>query len=542
MTFQQILEKYREYSFSQRDKGDRFERLMQAFLRTAPMYEGKFRHVWLWREFPCQSHIGGKDTGIDLVAQTFDGEYWAIQCKCYDEHSQINKPAVDSFLATSSKQFVNDQGETDTFAMRLWISTTNNWGSEAEHAIKNQNPEVIRINLSDLIAAPVDWDALEKGVHGTKARLPKKTPLKHQENAIGAFNKHFKNHERGKLIMACGTGKTFTSLKIAEKETGGKGLVLFLAPSIALVGQTLREWTAESEKPIFPICICSDPEVSKMRDDDEDGASVVDLAFPASTKTPEILRQLKLADKYNADGLTVVFSTYQSIEVIARAQKQFGREFDLVICDEAHRTTGVTLKGEDESAFVKVHDNNFIKAKKRIYMTATPRLYGDSAKKKAKDADAVLCSMDDAAMYGEEVFRIGFGEAVDKNLLADYKVLVLTLSENDIPDLVQKSVADKNLEISTDDASKLIGCINALSKRMLIDEGLLKTTDPEPMRKAVAFCQSIKISKKITNVFNTFKGAYYDSLTPEDKSEMVGVYAEHVDGTMDATVRDRKLA
>ena len=436
MTFRDILAKFRNISFSERDKGDRFERLMQAFLQTVPWYEGKFQHVWLWKEFPYKNNLGGKDTGIDLVAQTVEGDFWAIQCKCYDEKARIDKPAVDSFLATSSKQFVNDQLQTTSFALRLWISTTNKWGSEAENAIRHQEPPVQRISLADLESAPVDWSVLEKGISGAQARQSKKTPRPHQQAAITAFHEHFQSNDRGKLIMACGTGKTYTSLKIAENQTGGKGLVLFLAPSIALVGQTLREWTAEASSSIFPICICSDPEVSKSKtkaDDEHDGYSVTDLAFPASTDVDEIVRQLRLAEKFHTDGLTVVFSTYQSIAVIARAQKEFQREFDLIICDEAHRTTGVTLKDEEESAFVKVHDDAFIHAKKRMYMTATPRLYAETSKKKAQEADAYLCSMDDEAMYGQEVFRIGFGEAVDKNLLADYKVLVLTLSESQIP-------------------------------------------------------------------------------------------------------------
>lgn len=436
MTFQDLLAKYRAISFSERDKGDRFERLMQAFLQTVPWYEGKFQHVWLWREFPYKENLGGKDTGIDLVAQTVEGDFWAIQCKCYDEKAKIDKPAVDSFLATSSKQFVNDQHQTTSFALRLWISTTNNWGSEAENAIRHQVPPVQRISLADLKSAPVDWKALDSGISGSEARQHKKSPRPHQEKAIAVFHEHFQTKDRGKLIMACGTGKTFTSLKIMEKETGGRGVVLFLAPSIALVGQTLREWTAESSIPIFPICICSDPEVSKSKkksDDDTDGYSVTDLAFPASTRVTDIVRQFRLSEKFHKDGVVVVFSTYQSIAVVANAQKEFQRGFDLIICDEAHRTTGVTLKDEDDSAFVKVHDNTFIQAKKRLYMTATPRLYAEESKKKAKEADAYLCSMDDEAMYGPEVFRIGFGEAVDKNLLADYKVLVLTLSESQIP-------------------------------------------------------------------------------------------------------------
>ena len=545
MTFQDLLAKYRAISFSERDKGDRFERLMQAFLQTVPWYEGKFQHVWLWREFPYKENLGGKDTGIDLVAQTVEGDFWAIQCKCYDEKAKIDKPAVDSFLATSSKQFVNDQHQTTSFALRLWISTTNNWGSEAENAIRHQVPPVQRISLADLKSAPVDWKALDSGISGSEARQHKKSPRPHQEKAIAVFHEHFQTKDRGKLIMACGTGKTFTSLKIMEKETGGRGLVLFLAPSIALVGQTLREWMAESSIPIFPICICSDPEVSKSKkksDDDTDGYSVTDLAFPASTRVTDIVRQFRLAEKFHKDGVVVVFSTYQSIAVVANAQKEFQRDFDLIICDEAHRTTGVTLKDEDDSAFVKVHDNTFIQAKKRLYMTATPRLYAEESKKKAKEADAYLCSMDDEAMYGPEVFRIGFGEAVDKNLLADYKVLVLTLSESQIPAALQEAVADRSKEIDTDDASKLIGCINALSKRMLVDEGLLKASDPSPMRKAVAFCQNIRTSQKISAVFSSFKDSYYDSLTQKEREEMVGVAAEHVDGTMSATTRDEKLA
>lgn len=397
MTFQDILARYRAISFSERDKGDRFERLMQAFLQTVPWYAGTFRHVWLWREFPYKQNLGGKDTGIDLVAQTVEGDFWAIQCKCYAETASIDKPAVDSFLATSSKQFVNDQQQTTSFALRLWISTTNKWGSEAENAIRHQEPPVQRISLADLENAPVDWAALEQGISGAQARQKQKQPRPHQQAAIAAFHEHFQTGDRGKLIMACGTGKTFTSLKIAENETGGRGLVLFLAPSIALVGQTLREWTAETSADIFPICICSDPEVSKSRskkDEDQDGYSVTDLAFPASTNVDDIVRQFRLAEKFHADNLLVVFSTYQSIAVIAEAQKTFQRPFDLIICDEAHRTTGVTLKDAEDSAFVKVHDNAFIQAKKRLYMTATPRLYAEESKKKAQDAEAWLCSMD----------------------------------------------------------------------------------------------------------------------------------------------------
>jgi predicted helicase len=547
MSFNKLLEKYRKISFSERDKGDRFERLMQAYLMTDPKYVNKLKKVWLWNEFPGKLDLGSGDTGIDLVALTYEGDYWAIQCKCFQESAVIDKPAVDSFITTSGRAFKNEDLKTVHFSHRLWISTTNKWGPNATEAIKNQHPPVTRLNLFDLQEAPVDWDKLDKGIHGEASRTPKKALRPHQKIALQKTHDHFKKSDRGKLIMACGTGKTFNSLRIAENETNGKGLILFLVPSISLLGQTLREWSSDANEPINAICICSDPEVSRNRtkNDDTDNFSIVDLALPASTKTEDIIHQFNHFKTTGKSGMTVVFSTYQSIEVIARAQKEIIKkgygEFDLIICDEAHRTTGVTLSNEDESAFTKVHDNKFIMAKKRLYMTATPRLYNDDTKSKAAQAEAVLCSMDDPSLYGEEMYRIGFGEAVEKDLLSDYKVLILTLNDKDVPPAVQKMIADKEKEINTDDASKLIGCINALSKQILGDEGIIKSSDPEPMRKAVAFCSSIAISKKITSIFNTATEAYLDSLPADKKEQMVSLSSCHIDGTMTAPQRDELL-
>jgi len=540
--FNTILDKYRKHAFSERDKGDKFERLMQSYLQTDPTYATALKYVWMWNEFPGKKDFGGKDTGIDLVAMTFEGDYWAIQCKCYQESSPIDKKSVDSFLSTSSREFKNDQLETVGFSQRLWISTTNKWGSNAEETIRNQNPPVTRINLFDLQEAPVDWTKLEKGITGELARTSKKKLYEHQEIALQKTEDYLSTHNRGKLIMACGTGKTFTSLRIAENETNGKGLVLFLVPSIALLGQTLKEWSANSKELINPICICSDARITRQQANNDTGdTSAVDLAYPASTNIKTIVSQFRVLQQKERKGMTVVFSTYQSIDVIAKAQKQLDEEFsefDLIICDEAHRTTGVSVNKEDSSAFIKVHDNDFIKAKKRIYMTATPRLFSDESKSKADKSEAVLCSMDDESIYGGEMYRIGFGEAVDRGLLTDYKVLVLTLSEKDIPKSVQSMIANDS-EISSDDASKLIGVINALSKQILGDEGLLKKSDPEPMKRALAFCQNIKISKKITHTFNETSDVYIDAIGKREK--IVSANSKHIDGSMSAPERDELL-
>ena len=546
-SFARILDKYRDESISQRDKGNKFELLMQRYLKTDPIYSSTLAEVWLWNDFFAKDQFGGKDVGIDLVAETTGGSYWAIQCKCYKADAKIDKPAVDTFLATSGKTFHDKDGNKVRFAFRLWLDTTEHgFNREALNSLANQDPEFHRIGLLELENAMVDWDRLDKGSCGENAQVKKKSPRDHQKEAITKVHEYFKDefHDRGKLIMACGTGKTYTSLCIAEKETNSKGTILFLVPSIALLGQTLREWSADAKDPIKPICICSDSDVSKVTkksENDGDGYSVTDLALPASTNVPTIVKQLELA-KYKKGGMTVVFSTYQSIEVISKAQKKMGVVFDMIICDEAHRTTGATLAGAEELHFGKVHDNNFLQAKKRMYMTATPRLFSESSKKKAEEGSIEICSMDDPKLYGEEMFRIGFGEAVEKQLLSDYKVLVLTIDPMAMTESLQMSLATDSGEMLSDDEAKLIGCFNALSKITLVDDRQLKETDPQPMKRAVAFSQNIKISKEIVDLINKLKDSYYGALKPEAQKQTVCVEAKHIDGSMGASSRDELLA
>ncbi len=547
--FVRILDKYREELLSERDKGNKFELLMLRYLKTDPVYASTLANVWLWNDFFAKDEFGGKDVGIDIVAETFGGTFWAIQCKCYRADAKIDKPAVDTFLSTSGKTFHDREGNKVRFAYRLWLDTTEGgFNREALHSLENQDPEFHRVGLLELESASVDWEKLDNGSSGENAQPKKKSPRDHQKEAIEKVHAYFSDasHTRGKLIMACGTGKTYTSLCIAENETKTKGTVLFLVPSIALLGQTLREWTADACKPIRPICICSDSGVSKSArkgDDDGDGYSVTELVLPASTDVQAVVKQIELARSRKDGGMTVVFCTYQSIDVVSRAQKKLENfVFDLIVCDEAHRTTGATLAGKDESNFVKVHDDDFIRAKKRLYMTATPRLYSEASKKKAEENSVEICSMDDVSKYGEEMYRIGFGEAVERQLLSDYKVLVLTIDPMAMSESLQSSLATDSGEMLSDDEAKLIGCFNALSKITLVDDHQLKETDPSPMKRAVAFSQNIKLSKEIVDLINDLKSSYYDSLKPEAQKETVRVSAMHIDGSMGASERDSRLA
>ena len=561
-TIDDILSHFRVIALTEKEKGTKFEHLMRSWLRTDPRYSDQLEQVWLWDEFPARDQIGEGDTGIDLVAKTIDGDYWAIQCKCYKEEAKISKQMVDSFITTSGRTFTTDDtGETSTpFAHRLWIDTTMGvWSSNAEAAIQNQQPPVSRITLYDLRESPVDWDKLLQGVEGDGARSSQKKLRPHQREALAAAHTYYTEHDRGQMIMACGTGKTFTSLRLIEQETEGRGLILFLVPSIALLGQSLNDWYFDAQEPIQSICICSDSKASrskkkKVDDLDDTDDSPVDLALPATTRVDQIVPRLRQIQKHQ--GIKVVFSTYQSIDVIAEAQRMILEEsagkygiFDFIVCDEAHRTTGVKLSSRDESHFTKVHDNQFLQGRKRLYMTATPRLYGEGAQERANRANCILCSMDNTDIYGEEFYRLNFSHAVEQNLLTDYKVLVLTISEEMIPsNLLEEIQRGELTSLNYDDASRLVGAINAFSKRLLGDKaGVTWDEDPCLMRRVLAFAPRIGqidqagSSKHIAHIFPEVSKLYNKSLTEEEQQRVVHIAARHVDGTMNALERSEAL-
>lgn len=567
-TFHTIIQHIREDAYTEKDKGGRFEKIIKNYFRTSRNYASQVKDIWLWGEFPYRSQFGGKDTGIDLVIRTVIGDYWAVQCKCYAEGAVLDKKAVDTFLSTSGRTFVNDLGKRIGFAERFFVSTAA-LGQNALDAMEHQQIPCHTLYSWEIGAdLTVDWKKLEDDTYGQSAAVKaERHLLPHQKEALLRAKEHYAAHDRGRLIMACGTGKTFTALRLAEQETEERGLILVLVPSIALVNQTLNEWNTFAKKPLAAICVCSDATASKKKNDDSD-EDTIDLAQPATTNPVSIARQIALREE-NHSGMVVVFSTYQSIDAIAEAQRILCGEkkvdieslfpidkenhidpkktydFNFIICDEAHRTTGQSGGGEDESHFIKVHDNDFIRAKKRLYMTATPRLYAPAAKKKAEENSVILCSMDDTTLYGEEFYRIGFGEAVERGLLADYKVLILTVKDSvkdQLPESILSAIADKDeKEINTSDAVKLVGVINALSKR--VDEGSesVKEIDPGLMHKAVAFCSKITASKAITDSFNKYAKALAETFDDHIDEPTVQVSARHIDGTMKADERNTLL-
>ncbi|MFG0243804.1 MAG: DEAD/DEAH box helicase [Phycisphaerales bacterium JB054] len=529
-----VLQQFREDARNNRDLGDRFERLMFRFFELDDIYADRFDKIWMWNDWPDKGAVG--DIGIDLVARDrATRELVAIQCKFYLPEHTLSKGDIDSFFTAMGRE---------QFSSGMIVSTTNKWGKNADDALNHQTKPVTRLSVHDLEASPIDWSRFDARRPQDLARKPKYKPKPHQKEAIDDVVRGFQESDRGKLIMACGTGKTFTALKIAEAQAAG-GRVLFLVPSLSLLAQTLREWTSQATDGIHALAVCSDVSIGKHRkksEDDTEDITVHDLAFPATTNAKQLVAQhkhmAKAAAKDNEPKLTVVFSTYHSIDAVAKAQGQGLPDFDLIVCDEAHRTTGVTLVGEDESHFVKVHDASFIKASKRLYMTATPRIYGDDAKSKAKDAAAEIASMDDPAVFGKEFHRLGFGEAVKHGLLTDYKVLVLAVDESYVAKTFQKQLASKS-ELNLDDATRITGCWNGLEKRF---ESLKDTPDlqgdVQPMRRAVAFSRTIKDSKQFVEQFHQIVEAYKEDHPDLD---MLDIEADHVDGSFDALRRNALL-
>ncbi|WP_375609492.1 DEAD/DEAH box helicase [Bartonella sp. AC53GZZY] len=533
VTLRSLLEYYRQQAKSLRELGTWFENLVIAYLTKDPLHYGRYEKVQTYYEW-AQEHEGWNknDIGIDLVAKLRHQEgYVAIQCKCYKADHQISKKDIDSFIAASGK---------DIFKYRLLVDSTEVELSDNVNAmIKGQAIPVYRIDLRHMENSRIDWQ-----IFATKKEVVLKStkePRPHQEEAIKKVCEGLQEADRGKLIMACGTGKTFTSLKIAETLAGKGKRVLFLVPSLALLSQTIREWTADAQIPLRSFAVCSDTKVGKRRKNQDDivGMETSDLVLPATTDAKALAKE---ARGNLVDAMTVVFSTYHSIQVISDAQKDHGLpEFDLIICDEAHRTTGALLGSEDnESEFIKVHDNSIIRGKKRLYMTATPKIFSDKLKRNAFLSNNVLVSMDNEKLYGKQLYTYNFTRALEDKLLSPCKVIILVVNEEEVSQSIQHLITDKNYELILDDRTKINGCYRALTK---MDLKLDLKDDPKPMRRALAFCKDIETSKRICKRFK--KEKVQESLRALHKNYKdtppLNCTLAHIDGTFSAKERTKQL-
>ena len=465
-TFDDVLRHIRGESTSTKDLGERFERIILDVLRHDRHYKNRFDRVWMWRDWARESGIKdktgtGQDLGIDIVArERVGGELCAVQCKCNADDTVLDTKPVNSFIAAGV-----------SYRMKNYILACT--GPINKAALAKLRGARCQIMTRDDLRYRFDWDAYPRKI----APPPPKRLKPYQKRAVSDVVSGFAGSDRGKLIMACGTGKTLVSLHAAERLAGKGGVVLYLVPSISLILQSMREWSDNANMPHYYMAVCSDTTVRNT----EQG-TLTELEAPASTD-PKVLgeRVARMRD----DALNVIFSTYHSVEVVEKAMA--GRQLDLVLCDEAHRTTGVDGHGS-ESYYTRVHYDRNIKAARRLYMTATPRIYTDAVKGKAEQQQKVVISMDDD-LYGPVFHSLSFYDAVHKyNVLCDFKVRVAVMDGDTLDELVQKAQAGDDAMVPLDEKTLMASVWHALEHPGADDsKGLLQ--------RAIMFCDMINSSK-----------------------------------------------
>ncbi|WP_424320318.1 DEAD/DEAH box helicase family protein [Helicobacter pylori] len=539
---------------NQRLKGSWFEKVSKRFLKEHDSAD-EYESIDLWSDWELNNNE--RDRGIDMVITTASKEYIAVQCKFHQDSVSYND------LSTFLLKLQSGVGEV-RFKKGIIISTSNltsNALEEIEQIRKSKGIDIVEISEEDFIYSQIDWEKFDPTQ--TQGELPlcdKKKPRPHQIEAIKATKEYFSNpkNTRGKLIMACGTGKTYTSLKIMESLD--PKITLFLAPSIALLSQTFREYAQEKSEPFYASIVCSDDKVGKSKNEDNDDINFSELPLKPSTRLENILSVYEKAQKENKRF--IIFSTYQSALRIQEAQRMGLNEIDLIICDEAHRTVGAMYSSnerDDKNAFTLCHSDENIKAKKRLYMTATPKVYSESSKARAKESDNAIYSMDDEGIFGEEIYTLNFTRAIALDLLTDYKVMILAVRKENLSGVtnsVNKKISrleaegtklDKKL-INNEFVCKIIGTHKGLAKQDLIalddenkqDHNLQNKNDTTPSQKAISFCKSISTSKRIKDFFETIMECYDEELKKKSFKNLT-ISIDHIDGTMNCKVRLEKL-
>ena len=526
--FQQVLDHIRQKSRSEAQKGRYFERLMKKYLLVDPIYRDRFSDVYLYSEWAqIRDDFSGADTGIDLIAAERDGGFCAIQCKCYAAGTRISKAHLDSFIAASARE---------PFTSRMFIDTGDSWGTNARKTIESVKPACTVLRFGDLASRPIDWpDLADFNPEALQLWIEPFTLRPHQQRAFDAVLLKFEAHDRGQLIMACGTGKTFTALRIAESVAGPGGRVLYLVPSISLFQQVMREWAEQRNLYHRYVGICSDTRAGRISED----ASLQELEIPVTTDPVAITQTLQETPD---DVVTVVFCTYHSLGLVETAQNSGAPPFDLVLCDEAHRTTGVERPGDATSHFVLVHDQERIRSKKRLYMTATPRIYTEGAKSKAARHDVEVFSMDDEATYGPKFHTLPFSDAIEEGLLSDYKVVVFALSVQQAEATLQDHLAGSGGEINIDDTTKIVGCWQALSnpenKQPVQDSG---NGPVQALRRAIAFTNTIKSSQNLEAYWGPIIEQVVSRLPKAKQPSAFRTEIQHVDGKHNALERKSRI-
>ena len=509
-------------------QGRSFERLVGAALLNHPgEFRGRFSNVWLWADYPGRA---GPDIGVDLVAEEHDGKRWAVQCKDYP-NAKVTTAGINSFLAAAGG-----------FDCRLFVSTSKGPIPKAGWWKLNKTPNCRVLTHGDLDAWPVDWAEFVDEPDSLVFEETVYEPRPYQQDAVDKIVEGFAEGRRGKLILPCGTGKSVVALWAAERLVGEGGRVLYVVPSISLLGQTMREWATQRRTLQRYVGVCSDSSAARRSSED---ANLTELSIPVTTD-PEAV-----ADALGQDAagvMTVVFCTYQSLPVIAKAQDRGAERFDLMICDEAHRTTGVEKKGRDTvSVWLSAHDDEAVLTYRRLYMTATPRLYSANVREKAQERQVAVYSMDDEDTYGPVFYQMSFRKAVEEGHLSDYEVAIVAVSDGLYANLAGDFVAEhKETGVNVTDVVKLLGCWDALADPTSRGPGERITGRLNPhhrARRAIAFSNTIKASTNLEKWWPEIVGRQAaDVGRSQDLGQtLLDLDVKHIDGRTRASARAQAL-
>jgi superfamily II DNA or RNA helicase len=502
-SWSELNKKLEEFTTSNQSKlaGDIFENICKYFLETAPQYQTKLKNVWLLKEVKedlrRKLNLPSTDEGIDIIAETFDGKYWAIQSKYRSDPKDTL--TVKGDLATFANLAFNN---CKNISLGLVMTTAD------KPPLKTKLLKGVSfVTLESFLELDDNnfegWNLI-KAKANHKTIIPKAlSPRPHQVKAIKNTIEYFKTKERGKVIMPCGTGKSLTAFWIAN-ELKAKS-VLIAVPSLALLQQTLKVWTREyliaGIKPDW-LCVCSDQTVSD--DQDDFVSNIYELGIDVTTDKNEIKKFLK--PKGNTK---IVFTTYQSGKVTAAGAKGF--TFDLGIMDEAHKTVGL---GTKPMAHL-IHQKN-IKIKNRLFMTATERLFrGDKEE---------YLSMDDPRDYGDLIYQLSFKEAIEAKppIISDYKIITLGIKEPEIQ-AIYKDNKFIQIKKETDDIK---------AREFAIAIALRKAIKKHKIKNAISFHSSIRRA-------NNFKAQ--QELISKVYPEYGNLKAFHVSGDMPTNQRSSQM-
>lgn len=497
-----------------RVRGAQFEQLVAHILRTDPVMSTLYRKVWRWVDWPAR---WGADAGIDLVAESVDGGVVAVQCKAYDQRYSVTKADVDSFLSESSRP---------VFTSRLLVATTDRIGTTASRTLEGQDKPVYRLMWTALAALDVTWPDSPNDLRLAPSRPRAARP--HQQLAVDAVADALADGGRAQLRMACGTGKTLVGLWSAQAL--GSQVTLVLLPSLSLLAQTLRAWLGSAVPSPRWLAVCSDDTVTgDTAASDTLTRTVRELGFPTTVDPTQIATFLT----GSPSEPSVMFATYQSSARVAAAQQLVEVGFDLVIADEAHRCAG-----GGAGPYAVVLDDTAIRARARLFMTATPRFATSRARRAAaKDGDvAQLGSMDDTSIFGPVAHALTFHQAIREGLLVDYRVCVVGISDTD----VAAAVAERRLLAPTPGphiaaSGRPAAVIDAATAAVQL--AVLKAVTDFDLTRVITFHSRVSGARR----FATDIPALAATLDPGNTEPPV-VSADWVSGAMNSAARDARIA